>query len=54
MKLLMIFYQHFVPDWLLASKMIKKHFTSLYADENILYSDKDVGNVVINCNEMSF
>ena len=26
----------FVPDWFVTSEMIKKLFTDLYADENIL------------------
>ena len=26
-----------IPDWFVTSKMIKKLFTALYADENILY-----------------
>ena len=43
---------HFVPDWFVISKMIKKLFTSFYADENILYFDEDSGNVVFSCNEM--
>ena len=32
--------------------MIKKLYTALYGDENILYFDKDSGNVVFSCNEM--
>ena len=28
---------NFVPDWFVTSKMIKKLFTTLYADEIILY-----------------
>ena len=43
---------NFVPDWFVTSKMIKKLFTALYADENILNFDEDFGNVVFNCNEM--
>ena len=39
---------YFVPDWFVTSKMIKKLFTALYANENILYFDKDSGNVVFN------
>ena len=31
--------------------MIKKLFTALYADENILYFNEDSGNVLFNCNE---
>ena len=29
-----------------------KHFTALYADENILYFNEDFGNVTFCCNEM--
>ena len=43
----------FVPDWFVTSKMIKKRFTALYADENILYFNEDSRNVVFNCNGMS-
>ena len=32
--------------------MIKKLFTAVYANENILYFDDDFGNVVFNYNEM--
>ena len=32
--------------------MIKKLFTDLYADENILYFDDNFGNVLFNCNQM--
>ena len=32
--------------------MIKKLFTALYADKNILYFDGDFGNVVFSCNKM--
>ena len=31
---------NFVPDWFVTSKMIKKLFTALHADENILYFDE--------------
>ena len=41
-----------IPDWFITSKMIKKLFTALYADENILSFDKDSSNVVFDCNEM--
>ena len=43
---------NFVADRFVKSKMIKKLFTALYADENILFSDEDFGNVVFKCNEM--
>ena len=48
---------NFVPDWFVTSEMIKKLFTALFADENILYFDDDLGIdldldlVVFNCNE---
>ena len=32
--------------------MIKKLFTALYADENILYFNEDSGNAVFNSNEL--
>ena len=32
--------------------MIKKLFTAFYANENILYFDKDFGNVIFNYKEM--
>ena len=41
-----------IPDWFITSKMIKELFTALYADENILYFNKDSGNVIFSCNEM--
>ena len=41
-----------IPDWFVTSKMIKKRFAALYADENILYFNKDSGNVAFSCNEM--
>ena len=39
-----------IPDWFATSKMVKKLFTALYADENILYFDEDFGDVVFNWN----
>ena len=41
-----------VPDWLVTSKVIKKPFTALYTDENILHFNEDSGNVVFTCDEM--
>ena len=35
------------PEWFVTSKMIKKLYTALYVDENILYFDEDSGNVFI-------
>ena len=40
------------PDWFVTSKMIKKLFTILYIDDNILHFNEDSGNVVFSCNEM--
>ena len=37
-----------IPDLFVTSKVI----TSLYADENILYFNKDSGNIVFSCNKM--
>ena len=42
----------FVPDWFVTSKMIKKVFTALHADENIVYFNEDSVNVTFCCNEM--
>ena len=39
-------------DWFVTSKMIKRLFTALYADENILYFNNDSGNFVSNSNEI--
>ena len=41
----------FVPDWFVASKMIKKLITALHADE-IFYFNEDSSNVVFNYNEV--
>ena len=43
----------FVPNWFVTSKMIKKLFIDLYADENILYFNEDSSNAVFNYNETS-
>ena len=42
----------FVPNWFVTSKMIKKLFTVLHTDENVIYFDEDFGNLVFNCNEI--
>ena len=39
-----------ILDWFVTSKLIKELFTALYPDENILYFNKDAGNVVFSCN----
>ena len=41
-----------IPNWFVISKMIKKKFTALYADENILYFNESSCDVLFNCNEM--
>ena len=41
-----------IPDRFVTGKMIKKIFTALYVDENILYFNEDSSNIVFNCNEM--
>ena len=41
-----------IPDWFVTSKIIKKLFTALYADENIFHFNEDSSNVVFSCNEM--
>ena len=42
----------FAPDWFVTSKIIKKLFTDLYADEIVLYFDADFGNVVLTLMKM--
>ena len=39
-----------VRDWFVTSEMIKKLFTTLFADENILYFNEGSGDAIINCN----
>ena len=39
-------------NWFARSEMIKKLFTGLYADENILYFNEDSGDAEFNYNEM--
>ena len=41
-----------IPDCLVTSKIIKKLFTALYADKNILYFNEDSRDAVFNYNEM--
>ena len=42
-----------IPDQFLTSKMIKKNFIALYANENMLYVNEDSGTVVFDCNGMN-
>ena len=39
--------------WFVTSKIIKTHFTALYADEDILYFKEDSSNVTLFCNQVS-
>ena len=41
-----------IPDWFVTGKVVRKLYTVLYADENILYFNEDSGNVVFSYNEM--
>ena len=41
-----------IPNWFVTSKIIKRPFTALYADENIIYFNEDSGNLVFKCNGM--
>ena len=52
MKLMMIAALKLIPDWFVTSKAIKKPYTVLYTDKNILYFNEDSGNVAFSCNEM--
>ena len=40
-----------IPDCFVTRKIIKKHFTVLYADKNIFYFNEDSGDVIFKCNE---
>ena len=42
----------FFRDWLVASKIIKRLVTTLYADDNVIYFNEDSGDVIFPCNEM--
>ena len=43
-----------IPDCLPeTSKMIKKLYTALYADDNIVYFNENSGDVAFSCNKMS-
>ena len=41
-----------ILDWFVTSKTVNELLIALYADENILYFNKDSGNIVFSCNEM--
>ena len=42
----------FISGWFVTSKMIKKLYTVLYADDGLLFFDEDSGDVTFCCNEM--
>ena len=42
-----------VPDWFVTSKVIKNLHSALFADDNILFCDKDSGIVTFSSDEMS-
>ena len=41
-----------ISDWFVTSKMIRKLYTALYADDGLLLFDEDSGDVTFCCNEM--
>ena len=42
-----------VPDWFVTSKVIKNLHSALFADDNLLFCDKDSGIVTFSSDEMS-
>ena len=42
-----------VPDWFVTSKVIKNLHSALFADDNMLFCDKDSGIVTFSNDEMS-
>ena len=38
-----------IPHWFVTSKMIEKFYTSLYADDGLLFFDEDFGDVTFCC-----
>ena len=41
-----------IPDWFVTSKMIKKLYTALYADDDLFFFDEDSVDVTFCCNEI--
>ena len=41
-----------ISDWRILSKMIKKLYNALYADDGLLFNDENSGDVIFCCNEM--
>ena len=42
----------FVSDWFVTSKMIKKLYNALFADDDILFFDEDSGNDTFSSDEI--
>ena len=42
-----------IPDWYVTSKMIKKLYTALYADDNMIYFNENSIDAVFCSNEIS-
>ena len=42
----------FIPDWFFTSKVIKKIFKALCANENIFYFNEYSGDAIFSCNAM--
>ena len=42
----------FISDWFVTSKMIKKLYNTLFADDDILFFDEDSGNDTFSSNEI--
>ena len=43
---------NFVPDWFTTKELIKKLYTALFADDNILFFDEYSGNFTFATDEM--
>ena len=41
-----------IPGWFVTSKMIRKRYTALYADDGLRFFDENSGGVTFCCDEM--
>ena len=41
-----------ISDWRILSKIIKKLYNALYADDGLLFNDENSVDVIFCCNEM--
>ena len=41
-----------ISDWRILSKIIKKLYNALYADDGLLFNDENSGDVIFCCNGM--